>query len=345
MRMRTTCCERSRTALGTAAALLLATAAVGAEPVPLTTPQLQLKEHTNGVNGVAVTPDGRTVVSGSQDKTIRFWDLATGKRTGIIRHTAGVQAVALSPDGKTLAAADREGHIVLFDARSHKEIRTLTGDDARAVWLAFSPDGETLASIGYHAEQAVLWDVAHGTKRGVLKHRNAHVHNVAFSPDGSRAATSGTDQVVHIWNASTGKELAAGKGHDGEIEHVAFSPDGKTIVSAGGHDKTVRLWDAESGKALETFEGHTEGVRWVTFLPDGKTVLSLSLKDAQVKLWDVAAGKERGGFFWFKGLVTMPGYNSNLAVSPDGTRLIVGRDDSVAVWNLTAWLNKAAASE
>jgi WD40 repeat protein len=139
-----------------AAAWLVLALPAGAEPPATPKPQMQLGEHTNSVNGVAVSPDGKTVVSGSQDKTIRFWDVASGKRVGIIRHTAGVQAVAFSPDGRVLAVADREGHIIFFDADNRKEIHTLNGEDAKAVVLAFSPDGETLASIGYHAEQVVL---------------------------------------------------------------------------------------------------------------------------------------------------------------------------------------------
>jgi WD40 repeat protein len=330
--------------LATTAWLLLALPS-GAEPPAVLKPQLQLKEHTNSVNGVAVSPDGKTLASGSQDKTIRFWDLASGKRIGIIRHTAGVQAVAFAPDGKTLAAADREGHILFFDVESRKEIRTLEGDDAKAVWLAYSPDGQTLASIGYHAEQAILWDVAKGVKRGALKHRNAYVFNVAFAPDGRHAATSSSDHIVHFWDLETFKEKAAGKGHDGDVLHVAFAPDGKTAATAGSGDKTVKLWDVATGKCLETFEGHTDAVRFVAFLADGKTILSLSINDAQIKLWDIDSGKERASFAWFTGFISLPSYNSNFAISPDGQKFIAARNDFVTVFNLTPILNKGIGAE
>jgi WD40 repeat protein len=119
---------------------------------------------------------------------------------------------------------------------------------------------------------------------------------------------------------------------------VAFAPDGKTAVTAGSNDKTVKLWDVATGKCLETFEGHTEGVRFVTFLADGKTIVSLSVKDAQVKFWDVNTAKERASFAWFKGFITLPSYNSNLAISSDGHTFLIGRNDFVDVWNLAPWL-------
>src|SRR5271166_2998716 len=125
--------------------LLAIAAAQGGPAVTAPKPMLVLQEHTNSVNGVAYATDGRTAVTASSDKTVRFWDLMSGTRTGIIRHTDPLTAVAISPDGRTLAVADRTPAIILFDVVTRQEIKRLPKPDGSVVWMTFSPDGHTLA--------------------------------------------------------------------------------------------------------------------------------------------------------------------------------------------------------
>jgi WD40 repeat protein len=319
-----------------AAALGVATPApAGSTPIPK--PMLVFAEHTNSVNGVALAADGRTAVTASSDKTIRFWDMMSGARTNIIRHTDPLNAVAISPDGRTLAVGDRSPAIVLFDVATRQELKRLPKPDGPVMWMAFSPDGRSLATLGYHAGEAAIWDIAGGTKRLALKHRNASINNVAFSADSKRLATSGTDEVVRFWDAGDGSPIAVGKGHDQEVHFVAFAPDGKTAVSAG-QDKTLKVWDAQTGKCLSTLEGHTGPVRWVGFTPDGRSILSLSLNDAQIKVWEPRKEQPNGGFQWFRGAVSVPNYNSNLALSADGRKLLIGRNAEAALFDLSPWL-------
>jgi WD40 repeat protein len=185
--------------------------------------------------------------------------------------------------------------------------------------------------------------VVTGEKVRVLKGHTdiCDFHCQPFSPDGKRFVTGGKDETVRIWEVATGKQLQVLRGHDGAVYcAAAFSPDGKTVVSGGDHDKTVRLWDVETGKLKATLEGHSAGVHWVCFLPDGQTVLSLTADNAEVKLWDVAEEKEKLAFHWFSELlISIPGYQCSMALSPDGKTLAVGVNDAarshVYLWDLT----------
>jgi WD40 repeat protein len=315
--------------LATAACFLGAGAGVFARDKPNPALRTITKPHTNIVVGVAFSPDGKTLVSSSRDKTICFWDVATGKRTRVIRHTDKFGPLAYSPDGKTLAVlSDRDRVVILYDPQTGKEKARLPGFAKFLRSLAFSPDGKLLATKEDGAKEVALWDVAKGEKVRTLKGHTdvCDFHRQPFSPDGKRFVTGSADETVRVWEVASGKQVQVLKGHDGAVYcAVAFSPDGKTVVSGGERDKTVRLWDVETGKLKATLEGHSAGVRFVAFQPDGKTVLSLAVNNAEAKLWDVAAEKEKLAFKWWLPLYMWPpGYQSYLATSPDGKMLAVG---------------------
>jgi WD40 repeat protein len=184
--------------------------------------------------------------------------------------------------------------------------------------VAFSPDGKTLASGGYHT-RVKLWDVATAKEKATLvdrgKDNSGIVYSVAFSQDGKNLAWPENGGIT-LWNVSRDKTIAILKGHTEPVQSVAFSPDGKCLASGGndqtveGHnssvysvafspdgktlasgseDRTVKLWDVARGKNIATLKSHTEGVRSVAFSPDGKTLASGS-EDGTVKLWDVGTG-------------------------------------------------------
>ncbi|WP_249268059.1 WD40 repeat domain-containing protein [Microcystis aeruginosa FBCC-A68] len=285
------------------------------------------------VNSVNFSPDGKTLVSGSNDKTIKLWNLGTGKLWNVetgqeIRTLKGhdnyVDSVNFSPDGKTLVSGSLQT-IKLWNVETGEEILTLKGHDNRVNSVNFSPDGKTLVS-GSNDETIKLWNVKTGQKIRTLKGHDNWVNSVNFSPDGKTLVSGSGDRTIKLWNVETGKEIRTLKGHNGPVNSVNFSPNGKTLVS-GSWDKTIKLWNVETGQEIRTLKGHDNDVTSVNFSPDGKTLVSGSV-DNTIKLWNVETGQE---------IRTLKGHYSfvrSVNFSPDGKTLVSGSWQTVKLWNV-----------
>ena len=173
----------------------------------------------------------------------------------------------------------------LWDAKTGQHKATLTGHTRQVISVAFSPDGNTLAS-GSWDRTVRLWDAVTGQHNATLTGHAHWVNSVAFSPDGKTIASASEDRTVRLWDAKTGQHKdTIATGYPGGINSIAFSPDGKTIASASD-DNMVRLWDVATGQHNATLTGHTGGVLSVGFSPDGEILASGSL-DGTVLLWEL----------------------------------------------------------
>ncbi len=291
----------------------------------------RLEGHGRYVHSVNFSPDGKTLVSGSDDKTIKLWNVETGQKLRTFYgHDGPVYSVNFSPDGKTLVSGSDDKTIKtikIWNVETGQEIRTLKGHGGPVYSVNFSPDGKTLVS-GSDDKTIILWDVKTGQKLHTFYGHGGPVYSVNFSPDGKTLVSGSDDKTIKLWNVEKPQEIHTLKGHNGPVYSVNFSRDGKTLVSGSG-DKTIKLWNVEKRREIHTLKGHNSRVRSVNFSHDGKTLVSGSW-DNTIKLWNESTGQE---------ILTLKGHEGpvwSVNFSPDeGKTLVSGSDDgTIKLWNV-----------
>ena len=234
--------------------------------------------HNSPIASLAISADGRRLVSGSHDYTVRLWDVESGKELRrFVGHTALVSSVALSPDGRRVVSGSGDQTARLWDVESGKQIYRL--DQTAAVSsVAFSPDGRQATSTGgirkvidrkivWDDCSVRLWDVQSGQEIRRCEGHRSLVTQAIFTSDGRRILSSSQDATVRLWDVETGRQIReypAG----GSVNGVAVSPDGHYALSASNANN-MKLWDVETGQQLRLFSDfRARSIRW-RFLQTG----------------------------------------------------------------------------
>ncbi len=285
------------------------------------------KSPSKSILSVAISPDGKTVVSNSGD-TIKMWSLATGQEISSFKgHTDRVNVVAITPDGQILASGSEDKTIKLWNLATGQEIRTLEGHVNSVHAFAFSPDGKILAD-GSDDNTIKLWNVGTGQEIRTLTGHSSWVRSVAFSPDGQTLVSGSRDKTIKVWNLTTGQAIRTLKGHSQTVTSTTITPDGQTIIS-GSDDNSIKLWNLQTGEKIRTLNAHSSGVRSIVLSPDGKTLASGS-SDNTIKLWNLYTGKE------IRSLSGQVDGIQSLAFSQDGKILVSGGENTIKIWRMSS---------
>lgn len=253
---------------------------------------------TNTLNGhigmvwcVAINPDGQTLASSSEDRTVRLWDLCTGQQLRVLSgHAGGVYTIAFSFVGQTLLSGSADQTIKVWNLQTGMPLHTFTeqfGSLLNVTSLAVSPNGQLLAS-GSRDQGIRFWNLHSGAVLRPLVGHTGIIWSVAFSPDGQFLASGSADRSVRLWNLRTGGLIRSFNEHLDSVQSVAFSPNGQLLAS-GSVDRTIRFWNLRTGVSLRPLIGHTGAVTSIAFSPDGLFLASGSL-DQTIRLWSLRSG-------------------------------------------------------
>ena len=286
-----------------------------------------LHGHVGSINDAVFSPDGKWVVTASDDKTARVWEAATGQTVSELKgHSDEIDSAAFSPDGKWVATASNDKTARVWEAATGRLVMQLTGHESAVNSAVFSPDGKWVLTSSSD-NKARVWEAMSGRTVSELDGHTDLLLDAVFSPDGKWAATGGSDNTARLWEAATGRMVHELRGHTDAVNRVVFSPDGKMVLTVS-EDKTARVWDVATGRMLRELKGHTDNIFSGDFSRDNKLVLTASY-DKSARVWDVATGRM---------LQELSGHTDVVFTaisSPDSKRVVTASSDNTArVWDV-----------
>ena len=283
--------------------------------------------HSDGVNSVCFSPDGKFIASGSQDSTIKLWNV---KELTLIRtfkgHSNSVESVIFSPDCRYIASGSYDKTIKIWNVKDGYLNRTFRGHENAVKSLCFSPDVTCIASGDINGFN--LWDVKKGALIRSFEGSSSDIESLSFSSDGTRIAEKVDHNTINLWDIKNGILIRTFKEHSFFSMSVSFSPNGKHIVSRS-NDHTIKLWNVKNETLIRIFKGHEDDVNSIGFSPDGKYIVSGS-NDHSIKLWNVKDGTLVSTFRGHSS------YVKTVNFSPDGKHIVSAgsSDGTLNQWNL-----------
>ncbi len=302
-----------------------------------------LHGHAGEVRHVAVTPDGRRLISVDSLGMAILWDLDSRQPIGqpLDLQRGPINSVAISPDGTLFATGGEDQTVDLWDAGDGRALGVSLAGHTDTIWdLAFSPDGSLLASASADGT-IILWDVAARQPLGApLTGHAGTVYAVAFSPDGALLASGGANEfaggdsaddlaanAVLLWDVAGGTLVGQHTQHQNWVRAINFDAGGQRVIS-GDANAILVLWDLQTGGLAELRTGHTGMINSLALSPDGDRLATAS-EDRTIRLWDMTTGRlvppllaEHRDRVW------------SVSFLPDGSLVSGSADRKIILWSL-----------
>jgi len=289
--------------------------------------------HTDEINTITFSPDGKFILSGANDTTIKLWDVETGREIKTFAgHTWQVLNAAFTPDGKYIVSDSVDETVRLWDVETGNEIEMLPEQINNANPSILSFDGKTIVTRG---NTFILQDAETKQEIRSFSGFTGTVLSAAYSPDMKYFLSNSNNSFV-LWDTETGVPVRNFSGHSDSVRSVSFSPDGKQVLS-GSRDRTIKLWDLESGQEIKTIFFGDDFINSASFSPDGKYILGSS------RIGNIGVNQGSGSVFLFdvdtgRRIRTFSGnhgYIFSAEFSPDGKQIITcARDRTIKLWNV-----------
>lgn len=287
----------------------------------------KILSHKRAVRYADYSPDGKLIVSASDDGQVQVWDAVSGeKKRKTFTHGDWVYTAAFSADSKLVITASQDKTARIWNAQTGEPKTDSLKMPGPVRWAAISPDGKLALTAAESAAQ--LWDVDKGQPVGQPFTHDGGVYFVSFSPDGKFAATASGDKTAKIWGLGSTNSTAQVLKHNDWVNQVQFSPDGRYAVTCSS-DNTAKVWEVPSGRQIGSTLQHSGSISMVAISPNARLIATASA-DRSARVWDLKTGQPQSETLELSGEV------KSVAFSPDGMSLMVGGADGYTkVWSIS----------
>ncbi len=276
--------------------------------------------HTGEINSVCYSPDGKKILSGSSDKSLKEWLVVSGEcLQTLTEHKGWVWSVCYSPDGEKILSCSQDSTLKEWSLDNGVCLQTFTGHKSEVTRFCYNKDGKNILSSSIDGN-IIEWMVDTGRISKTFIGQSDKIICLCYSKANKKILSGSDDGTVKEWITSSGECLQVFAGHGDRVNSVCYSPDGKKALSSSD-DETIGEWSVVNGVCLNIFIGHNGWVTYACYSPDGKKVLSGS-SDKTIKEWSVANGECLKTFTGHRG-----GVNS-ICYSPDGKKVLSGSSDN-----------------